>query len=97
VEGYGTARQAKDGNEIWRGKYARMQSHSEYVTLISSPRQQCLRQRPSVLRYTYTVCLFVFSNAFNLLSVASGSVRPQAVIWLAFTACDEKFGKVVGL
>jgi hypothetical protein len=32
-------------------------THSEYVTLIAFPRQQWLRERASVLRYTYIACL----------------------------------------
>jgi len=75
VEEYGTARQTTDDNIIGRRKYARTQTHSEYVTLIPSARQPWLRPCPSVLRYTYIVCLFMFSNAFHFLSGASGSVR----------------------
>jgi len=34
--------------------------HSEYVILVAFPRQQWIRERPSVLRYTYVACvLFV--------------------------------------
>jgi len=32
-------------------------THSEYVIPIAFPRQQRLRQRVSVLRYTYLACL----------------------------------------
>ena len=35
-------------------------THSEYVTLIALPLQQCLHERASVLCYTYIACLFVF-------------------------------------
>jgi hypothetical protein len=31
-------------------------TRSEYVTLICFPRQQCLQERPSVLRYSYDAC-----------------------------------------
>jgi len=34
---YGTARQTTDNNIMGRRKYARTQTHSEYVTLIPSP------------------------------------------------------------
>ena len=34
--------------------YLRLQTHSEYVTRIASPRQKCLRERASMLRHTYT-------------------------------------------
>jgi len=33
-------------------------THLEYVTLIVFPQQQRLPERASILRYTYTVCLF---------------------------------------
>jgi len=32
-------------------------THSEYVLIITFPRQQCLHEPASVLRYTHTVCL----------------------------------------
>jgi hypothetical protein len=56
VEKYGTARQATD-DIIWRMRFAcwitkATDTHSEYVVLIAFPRQQWLRERPSVLRYT---------------------------------------------
>ena len=31
------------------------EAHSEYVTLVSFPQQQCLGERASMLRYTYIV------------------------------------------
>jgi len=31
--------------------------HSEYVIVIAFPRQQWLHERPSMLRYTYIICL----------------------------------------
>jgi hypothetical protein len=60
---YGTARQAIDGNIIWRMRFAcgitkQTDTHSEYVTLIAFPRQNWLRERASILRYTYTAVLF---------------------------------------
>jgi len=76
VKEYGTARQTTDNNITGRRKYARMQTHSEYVTLIPSPRQPRLRPCPSMLGYMYVVCFFMFSNAFNFFSGASGSVGP---------------------
>jgi len=32
-------------------------THSQYVILIAFPLQQLLHLRPSMLRYTYSVCL----------------------------------------
>jgi hypothetical protein len=47
---------------IWRNRIAcwipkGTNIHSEYVTLIAFPRQQWLRERASMLRYTYVICL----------------------------------------
>jgi hypothetical protein len=57
MEKYGTARQATDDNTIWRMRFACWISKatdtlSEYVILIGFPRQQWLRKRASMLRYT---------------------------------------------
>jgi hypothetical protein len=62
---YVRSRQATDDNIVWRirfacriNKYTDM--HSEYVILVAFPRQQCLRERLSLLRYSHIVCaLFV--------------------------------------
>jgi hypothetical protein len=58
VEKYGRVRQATDDNIILRMRFASWitkatDTHSEYVTLIAFPRQQWLRERASMLRYTY--------------------------------------------
>ena len=64
-EKYGTARQATDDNIVWRIRFAcrinkSTDMHSEYVILVAFPRQQCLRERLSLLRYSHIVCaLFV--------------------------------------
>jgi len=34
-------------------------THSEYVMFIALPRQQCLHECPSMLRYTYIPCLVI--------------------------------------
>jgi hypothetical protein len=62
VEKYGTARQATDDSMIRRMRFAcwitnATNTHSEYVILIDFPQQQWLRERASVLRYTYISCL----------------------------------------
>jgi hypothetical protein len=59
VEKYGSAEQTTDDNMIWRMRFLSLLSkateeHSEYVIIISIRRQQWLRERTSVLRYTYT-------------------------------------------
>jgi hypothetical protein len=65
VETYGTARQVTDVNIIRRMRFAcwiitATDIHSEYVILIALSQQQWLRERASVLRYTYIVCLVLF-------------------------------------
>jgi hypothetical protein len=62
VEKYDRARQATDDNimklmriSCWISKAADTQS--EYVILIASPRQRWLRERASLLPYTYIACL----------------------------------------
>jgi hypothetical protein len=55
---YGKARQATDDYIIRRMRNACCitkvrNTHSEYITLISSPQQQRLHERASMLRYTY--------------------------------------------
>jgi hypothetical protein len=59
---YGTAGQATDDSIIRRMRFAcritkAADTHSEYVTYFAFPRQQCLRERASMLRYTYIACL----------------------------------------
>jgi hypothetical protein len=61
VEKYGRARQATDDNIIrfacWITKAT--DTLSEYVILIAFPRQQWLRERATVVRYTYVTCLII--------------------------------------
>jgi hypothetical protein len=57
-EKYGRAGQATAGNTIRRMRFAcwitkATDTHSEYVILIAFPRQQRLRERALMLRYTY--------------------------------------------
>jgi hypothetical protein len=70
VEKYGTARRDTDGNIIWRMRFwcritKAINTYSECVILIAFPLQQWLRERASVLCYTYSACLFqsVFMSA----------------------------------
>ena len=62
MEKYGRAGQATDDNVIrcmriacWVTKCTN--THSEYVILTAFPLQQRLRERVSMLRYTYIACL----------------------------------------
>jgi hypothetical protein len=61
VEKCGISGQATDDNVIERVGFAcrifeATDTHSAYVTLIAFPLQQWLRERASVLRYTYLGC-----------------------------------------
>ena len=51
-------------------------THSEYVILTACPQQQWLRERASMLRYTYTVCLVNSHPHYTLsfFSLSSGTV-----------------------
>jgi hypothetical protein len=69
VEKYGRAEQATDDNITRRMRFAcwiikATDSLSEYVILIAFPWQQWLRERASMLRYTYIFCPvpFTFTN-----------------------------------
>ena len=59
---YATGRDATNDNLIERMRFAcwitkATKTQSEYIILIAFPRQQRLRERASVLRYTYTACV----------------------------------------
>ena len=58
MEKYCRAGQDTDGNMKWRMRIAcritrARDTHSQYVTLIAFPPQQCLHERTSILRYTH--------------------------------------------
>jgi hypothetical protein len=64
MENYGTPRKATDENVIRRMRFAcwitkATDTHSEYVILIAFRRQQWLRERVSLLCYTYIACLVI--------------------------------------
>ena len=68
MEKYVTLRLATDDNVIRRMRFARWISKATdtplCVVLIAFPQQQWFRERASVLRYTYIVCL-VESEQFS--------------------------------
>ena len=73
MEKYGRARQATDDNIILRTRFVRWISkatntHSEYVILTASPRQQQLHEYASVLRLyvLYNVYVFSYSECLAL-------------------------------
>jgi hypothetical protein len=92
VEKYGRARQVTEDDIIhimhfacWVTKAA--DTYSKCVTLIAFPRQQLLRERASVLRYTYIACLI--SSTFSNILVACSrcisffrSLRTDRAIYL---------------
>ena len=53
-------------------------AHSEYVTLIAFSLQQWLRERASILRYTYIAWLFTFPVIFFLFS------NQQSEYWVLY-------------
>jgi hypothetical protein len=64
VEKYVTSRQATDDNVIQRmhfecGITKATNKNSEYVIIIAFSRQQWLRERALMLRYTYIACLML--------------------------------------
>jgi hypothetical protein len=73
VKKRGRARQATDDNIIWRMHFAcwipkATDRPLEFVIFIAFPRKQWLRERASILRYTYTACLVADMKAENSLS-----------------------------
>jgi hypothetical protein len=77
VEKYGTAGQATDGSIVRRMRFAcwitkAADTHSEYVIFIAFSWAAWLRERASVLRYTYITFLF-----FNR------PIAPRKTLWSA--------------
>jgi hypothetical protein len=73
VEKYGRARQATDDNIIRRMRITcritkATDTHAEYVVLIAFPRQQWLRERASILCYTYITFLVIY-NLFQRINL----------------------------
>jgi hypothetical protein len=71
VEKYGRARQTTDNSITWRMRFALLTpepkgTHSEYVILIAFPRQQWLRERASMLRYTYVACVVILIRHISI-------------------------------
>ena len=69
MEKIGRAKEATDNSIIRRRKYTivlpdnkgnNADTHSEYLVVIAFPRQEWLRERTLILRYTYTACFAQF-------------------------------------
>ena len=76
MEKYGTAGHYTDGNITWPMRFAcwitkTPDTHSEYVILIPFPLQQWLRERASMLRYTYNAFLVSKIFRFNCTNSVS--------------------------
>jgi hypothetical protein len=83
VEKYGTDRQATDDNIIRRMRFAcwitkATDTHSEYVVLLAFPRQQWLRERASMVRFTYVACLVISACCFNVIAWRSKASEPKS-------------------
>ena len=87
MEKFGTARQVKDGNII---RYIRIacwiikatNTHSEYVILVAFPLQQWLRERVSMLRYTYNAAAAAAATA-TAAATAAAVAAAAAAAWPA--------------
>jgi hypothetical protein len=90
VEKYGTARQTTDNNITRRMRSAcritkAVDTHSEHVILTAFPRQQKLRERSSVLRYTFIDSLVVSSDV-TLSSMQVLKAQDHPIYLRAFCA-----------
>jgi hypothetical protein len=82
VEKYGRARQATDDNIIRRLRFAfwmtkATDTHSEYVIIIAFPQHQWLRERATMLRYTYIACIVGLFTDLSLVSVFASSLSQR--------------------
>jgi hypothetical protein len=90
VEKYGTAGQETKNIVIRRMSIAcnipkATVTHSEYVTLIAFPRQQCLHESASIARYTYDAFLVRVNVAISLTKVSTVPLVPTV------TKCPKVF------
>jgi len=65
---------------IWRMRFTcwttkDTDTHSEYATVIAFPRQQWLRERASVLRYTYIACVVYLKSVYARLPLCFKEVQ----------------------
>jgi len=76
----------------------RLQTHSEYVILITFPLQQWLRERSVILRYTYIVLYMKLSACPQLFKCIPGVFRRAVVTsglcqWVTVLSVDTTAGK----
>jgi hypothetical protein len=66
-------------------------THSEYIILIVFSRQQCLLERFSMLRYTYTACLVLLFSLFIFLTPHYHVItRESEVLYLIIMRYNSK-------
>jgi hypothetical protein len=82
---------------IWRRRIAcwiarATDTHSEYVILIAFQRQQTLRERASMLRFTYIGCIVSsFRGPFS-----AGKYTKCCKHWDTDSACNTHHGRTEG-
>jgi hypothetical protein len=95
---YGRTRQTTDDNIIRPTRFAcwitkATDTHSQYVMLITFPRQQWLQERASLLRYTYIDCLLLlYSPLLSLYSLHSRkcNIIRQLAPFVSFIIYDDR-------
>ena len=101
VKKYVTAGEAIDDNIIWLTCFARWintatDTNTECVILTAFPRQQRLRYRASILRYTYIACLFTSQRRNYREQRALHKDGVLSEVW-GFRRVDEVFALLVFL
>ena len=81
---------AREGTRPRSHAHAREHAH-KYVILIAFPRQQWLRERASMLRYTCTVCLVILVRAKPKTGGAEFII--QDIFWSLFQTFIQIFHK----
>ena len=107
VEQHGTEKQAIADNVIRSMRFACwltwLQTHSEYIILIAFPRQQWLRERSSMLPYTYIACLVVMYTSMistrrstrTSVGWSNERVRDGRLMWHAYGRKPETRLKIL--
>jgi hypothetical protein len=84
VEKYGTARQATCDNIIRRMRFAcritkATYTHSGNVIVIAFPQHHWLRERASILCYTYIACLVCLEIHIN--KITPNDINSSSIVW----------------
>jgi hypothetical protein len=91
----GTARQATDHNIIWRMRFAcwiteATDTHSSFLIHVAFPQPKWLRERATMLRYTYRAC-FVRSAIKIALLFFVRTYGVSAFCFIIFASCINYF------